>query len=265
MIYSILKGRMCNQMFQIAAAYALAIDNDDKLLCSKNTSGDYTPTELQNAKYRTTIFKNVDFGFFDVNGQPHTDPRDQSFSPIKHTNNICLSGYYQSEKYFLHRKREIEGLFAPSGSLRELMHKKYDKLLKKPNTCSVHIRRGDYLKLQDYHYNLTKEYYDHCFDNMPKDTLYVFFSDDQQWCKETYKHMNAVHIDTGFDVLDFYIMSNMKNNIIANSSFSWWAAWLNINESKKVFAPKRWFGPKNAHLDTKDLIPTRWEILDVEN
>lgn len=82
------------------------------------------------------------------------------------------------------------------------------------------------------------------------------------WCKQTFSDVDATFVETGFDVLDFYLMSKMKNNIIANSSFSWWATWLNENCDKRVIAPKNWFGPKNQNLSTIDLIPNSWEIVD---
>ena len=74
--------------------------------------------------------------------------------------------------------------------------------------------------------------------------------------------MNASFINTGFDVLDFYLMSYMKNNIIANSSYSWWAAWMNDNQNKKVLAPSVWFGEKNSNFSTRDITPERWEKID---
>ena len=72
---------------------------------------------------------------------------------------------------------------------------------------------------------------------------------------------NYVFIEKQDDVLDLYLMSKITNNIIANSSFSWWAAWLNENEDKVVVAPKVWFGPKNQHLNRKDLTPEEWILV----
>jgi hypothetical protein len=264
MIYINLKGRMCNQMFQIAAAKALSIDNDVDFVCSNSVSG-ISPTINQTKKYRKTIFEKIKFQNF-TNQQKiiHHGSPDFSYKEIIYQDNICLTGYYQSENYFKHRKDEIHKLFECPEKIRKFIFKNFDHLISNPNTCSVHIRRGDYLKLKEYHTNLTSEYYNSCFKKT-KDKHLVFFSDDIEWCKTTFQQQKATFVNTKSDIIDFYIMSFMKNNIIANSSFSWWAAWLNNNKSKKVFAPKKWFGPKNAHLDAKDLIPTKWEVLDVKN
>ena len=79
--------------------------------------------------------------------------------------------------------------------------------------------------------------------------------------QKTFKGDNNIFIEKQDDVLDLYLMSKIKNNIIANSSFSWWAAWMNENKDKKVVAPSVWFGPKNMHLSKEDLIPKEWKVL----
>jgi hypothetical protein len=106
-----------------------------------------------------------------------------------------------------------------------------------------------------------KEYYDRAKEHFTNNHVFVFFSDDIGWCKETFKDGNNIFIEKQDDVLDLYLMSRIPNNIIANSSFSWWAAWLNNNASKKVIAPSSWFGPSNNHLKIakKDLIPDVWQ------
>ena len=261
MIKVLLKGRMGNQMFQIAAAQALASKNSDEFLCDVNIMG-IKPTDLETEKHRATIFKKVPFCNLTNFRNLHNDSENFEFSPIEYKNEICLSGYYQSEKYFLSDKVKIKNLFSAPDRLKSIIEKRFCNLLSKENTCSVHIRRGDYLKFKDYHNNLTKQYYLNCFDIIGSDNHFVFFSDDIEWCKETFSDMNASFINTGFDVLDFYLMSYMKNNIIANSSYSWWAAWMNDNQNKKVLAPSVWFGEKNSNFSTRDITPERWEKID---
>jgi hypothetical protein len=73
--------------------------------------------------------------------------------------------------------------------------------------------------------------------------LFIVCSDDMAWCKDNFKGANFVFIEGEMDIIDLLIMSKCKNQIIANSSFSWWSAWLNTNKSKKVIAPAQWFGP----------------------
>ena len=96
------------------------------------------------------------------------------------------------------------------------------------------------------------------FDSLKNDTDYfLVFSDDIEWCKNNITGDNIVYIDSEIDYIDLYLMARCDNNIIANSSFSWWGAWLNKNENKKVVAPTLWFGQVVGE-DTNDIIPENW-------
>ena len=237
MICVSLKGRMCNQMFQMAAAKALSLDNNTGFVCSNIISG-ITPTNLETKKHRMTIFNQIDFTNFSTNNRSfHDDSGDFSYKQIDYRENLCLTGYYQSEMYFKHRAEDITSLFKCPEKIEKFLFKKFQKILDNKETCAVHVRRGDYLKYKDFHNNLGTSYYSACFEEMNQKHL-VFFSDDIQWCRENFKNLNASFINTGSDVIDFYLMSKMQNNVIANSSFSWWAAWLNQNKNKTVLAPK---------------------------
>lgn len=261
MIYVMLRGRLCNQMFQIAAAKALAIDNNTRFVCHDTPIG-IIPTKKESEAYNQTIFKKINFERLKpMNYIVHRDASDFSYKKINFVNNILLDGYYQSEKYFSHHKEEIIKLYECPVNLKKEIDKDFLSLLERKDTCSVHVRRGDYLKYKDNHNNLSIDYYEKCF-NEKKESHFVFFSDDIEWCKENFKNKDATFINTNSDIVDFYLMSRMKNNIIANSSFSWWAAWINKNKDKHVIAPKKWFGPKNNHLYTGDIIPNDWEIID---
>lgn len=174
---------------------------------------------------------------------------------------MCLSGYYQSFKYFDHLRNDIIDLFEPSKLMIEQMKQQFSLLLSENNTCSVHVRRGDYLKYKNCHHNLSDKYYKNAMSDMGKNMRFVFFSDDIEWCRTTFSDFSEDFINTGDDLLDFWLMSYMKNNIIANSSYGWWSAYLNLNEDKKIICPKNWFGPANSHLNTFDLFPKEWKIL----
>ena len=95
---------------------------------------------------------------------------------------------------------------------------------------------------------------------MPKDSVFVIFSDDIPWCKANFPDIpeKFVFIEGNSDHEDLLLMSLCNNVIIANSTFSWFAAWLNNNANKKVIAPAKWFGDAYAHYDTTDLIPESW-------
>jgi 5'(3')-deoxyribonucleotidase len=94
---------------------------------------------------------------------------------------------------------------------------------------------------------------------MPKNSIFLIFSDDIEWCKENFPNISDkfIFIEGNKDYEDLYIMSKCKNNIISNSTFSWWGAWLNQNENKKVVAPLKWFGSSINH-NTKDLYCDGW-------
>jgi hypothetical protein len=122
---------------------------------------------------------------------------------------------------------------------------------------SLHVRRTDYVTSNGYHPVQSIEYYKNAIDIIG-DYDYIFvFSDDIQWCKDNLKFKNMVFMEGFSDIEDLHIMSLCQNNIIANSSFSWWGAWLNIHPEKKIIAPTNWFG-EQANLNTSDMIPSDW-------
>lgn len=178
------------------------------------------------------------------------------------TRNCVFVGYWQTEKYFKHIRSELlnDFSFHPGDTKFEKMkielkgHKDY---------VSIHIRRCDYLKnpeiygdlsATNYYYN-AKKYISTRVNN----PIYVYFSDDIQWVKENFKDKNGIYIEENlFDDYqvwyDMCLMSCCANNIIANSSFSWWAAWLNQNENKNIISPEPWF----LNCDMSDIYCEKW-------
>ena len=261
MITCEMMGRLCNQMLIAAAAHSLALDNNDKAVFPYGISG-ITPTDKETVLHRNTIFRNLqytkDLSFIK---NVHIEPPDQSYAQIEYKPNLLIRGYFQSEKHFVHNRQAILDLFRPQQAALSFLDQKYSEIINNKKYTSVHIRRGDYLKYADFHAIMGKEYYDEAMSRFPKSTKFVFFSDDIEWCKETFGSRH-IYIENQEDVLDLYLMSKIKNNIIANSSFSWWGAWLSELEDKKVLTPPVWFGPKNTHLTMKDLIPDSWEMVE---
>jgi hypothetical protein len=138
-------------------------------------------------------------------------------------------------------------------------------LIEESESVSIHVRRGDYVnnpKVNEYHGSLQSDYYLKAIEvinNKVSDSKFYIFSDDIEWVRDNmFGDLNAVFVKTTSDEEDMYLMSKCKHNIIANSSFSWWGAYLNSNESKLVVAPVQWF--KNAEMNEKtlDLVPTNW-------
>jgi len=171
------------------------------------------------------------------------------------TKNVLLNGYFQSEKYFKDHETDIREYFsAPT---------EFEK-----GVCSIHVRRGDYLLYPTKHPVVTAKYITSATEYIVGTTTCRYFrvySDDIHWCKE---NLSFLVPDTTVDFmprqvnprLDMMAMSRCEHNIIANSTFSWWGAWLNPNPDKIVISPSasNWFGPGNAHLDTSDIIPEKW-------
>ncbi len=251
-------GRLGNQMFIAAAAHSLALDNDDKVVYPNFLNG-IIPTTREISIHRRTILRKLKYtdnlSFVE---NVYSEPPDHSYAEIPYKKNMFLRGYFQSEKYFKHNRQEILDLFEPQQEVERFLLKKYSNLIENKKCVSIHVRRGDYLKLSEFHAILGERYYDVARENFSSEHTFVFFSDDIEWCKQTFPGDKNVFIEKQDDVLDLYLMSKITNNIIANSSFSWWAAWLNEDENKVVVCPKEWFGPRNQHLCRKDLTPDNW-------
>lgn len=238
-----------NQMFNVAAAYALAWrDGCEVRLPCLNDSNKY-------GKAINSIFKNVcKLPVYEI----HQEFIEKSFNfeefP-KVAKNTKIKGYFQSEKYFYNFGDQIKLLFSPDNETLSYIRERYSNLLEDNSTVSVHVRRGDYVKLTDVHGLLCMNYYEEAMLRFPNHK-FVMFSDDIEWCKENFR--NCTFIEGESEVIDFYLMSFMKSNVIANSTFSWWSAWLNSNPDKIVIAPSKWFGPESIHLNTSDIIPKGW-------
>jgi len=180
--------------------------------------------------------------------------------------NNYIEGYFQSEKYFNNVKEVLLKQFKIKHSLSDYTKSIQKKIINTNNSCSIHVRRGDYLdsKFFNVHGICDLEYYlnsiRYLVDNYGE-CNYFIFSDDIDWCKNNLKINNAFYIDSSEARIpheDMYLMSLCNYNIIANSSFSWWAAWLNKNSSKVSIAPKQWFADSKLQKQTKDLFCEDW-------
>jgi hypothetical protein len=247
-----LLGGLGNLMFQTAAIHSLAIDSGDDVVCD---SSNVVKIHNHLDTYKTNILRNVSYGPTITNTQ-YNEPYFH-YNKIPYSEGLGISGYFQSEKYFQHNREKILDLFSVDDVNGEYINKKYCNVLRN-DTCSIHIRRGDYLGLSHIHPPCSLDYYLEAIKQLPEGTVFLVFSDDLDWCKENLNFSHLIHfVEGNTDYQDMWLMSLCDNNIIANSSFSWWGAWLNQNPNKKVIAPKVWFGPSVQH-NTQDLIPETW-------
>lgn len=239
-------GRLGNLLFQVASLESYAREHGFR---ARYFHTDVTP------KYASTILSGVSWEaptserFWDVR---HPYFEYVSLPVVKASTRFHPPTYLQSEKYF--NPDVARSLFFLRDTMKQRILAWYPEL---PECVSLHVRRGDYLKIQDCHPVLHKEYYEEAIKLLGNDRKYAIFSDDPDWCRVNLNIPNSVIVRGNTDEEELYMMSLCSDNIIANSSFSWWGAYLNLNPHKRVVAPLRWFGPK-LPLNTKDLIPHTW-------
>lgn len=254
MVSATLMGGLGNNLFQIATAFAISNQYEEELIFDFE-SVVYGHKSIKN--YLKNIFRKLNF--VETNKTIENVYYEPNFhhTKIEYSKNMKLHGYFQSEKYFAHLRKKVLDLFEIDYESFNYIQTKYEPILSN-DTCSIHVRRGDYLGLEDFHPPCNIEYFNQSKKYFDKNTLYLIFSDDINWCKENFKDDNVVFIENNENYIDLYLMSMCKNNIIANSSFSWWGAWFNKNPNKKVISPKKWFGGSYNHLNTNDLYCKNW-------
>lgn len=268
MITSYLQGGLGNQMFQIAVAYSHAKKNSDTAVFDLNNS--HTPHQGQNiSKYRNNIFSGFNHmdNVYDLCSNTFSQP-GHSFCEIPYNQNQQLQGFYQSEKFFINNKTELIELFRTglihsnhTSNIWIMVNNELNNLrstLNKP-IVSIHIRRGDYLKFLGVHDPCPVGYYNESLELMREkigDFHAYFVSDDIEWCKDVFNGHGSFSTNKD-EIEDMILMINCDHNIIANSSFSWWSAYLNDNTEKVVIGPEKWFGPRGPQ-DQQDIIPKGW-------
>jgi len=292
MIIVKLQGGLGNQMFQYAIGRKLSILNKTELKLDLNFLLDRTPRpNFTYRDYNLNIFNlKVEFAtqeqikpfvnypdnkikrkiytyLFLGKNNKYINEKQPTCEPdiFKLTGNIYLDGYWQTEKYF----SDIKNILYNDFTIKIPQDKKNQEIaeiIKNSNSVSIHIRRGDYIEnKQTYnvHGVCDLDYYNNCINLLLKqieNPHFFIFSDDHQWATENLKLDYPItfvdHNDGSKNYEDLRLMSQCKHNIIANSSFSWWGAWLNQNPDKIVYAPQKWFN--DSSKNTKDLIPDQW-------
>ncbi len=291
MIITKLFGGLGNQMFQYAFGRYLSIKNrcelkfDISWFRNKNAIG-------TNRKYSLNIF-NIDekfasvkeinklkykFNFiplikilrlfnknYNIYKSSYYPEKGSCFNPVIHSlikKDIYIEGYWQSEKYFMEIQDIIKNDFTikinPVQNIKKLLNE-----IKKNNSVSIHIRRGDYITnpvTNKFHGVCSLGYYYEAIkiiNKKIKNSVYIIFSDDPGWVKKNFKIKNKSKIIEGnADYDDLRLMQNCKHHITANSSFSWWGAWLAENKNKIIIVPKKWFN--DSSKGTGDLLPGSW-------
>lgn len=179
---------------------------------------------------------------------------------------MYLWGYWQSYKYFEDIKTKILSDFIFNECLDE-KNKMIMEMISNTNSVSLHIRRGDYVDNKIVENICTNIYYKNAVEYIMKNVQnpkFFIFSNDIEWCKEKFLLDNVVYVDNSGEnsYKDMQLMSKCKHNIIANSTFSWWGAYLNQNADKIVICPNKWFNISAYHMD--DIYPEDWIKMKIE-
>jgi len=239
MITAMLDGGLGGRMFQIAAAYALALDNNDE--CAFNFSMGSMSQDHPLLTYRNNVYRKLKDLPDGWQWKYHYNERRYNYDKIPYYKDLILQGFFASELYFNHRRKEIIELFKDKETIDTIK-------LDFKNSVSLHVRRGDYLVNASH--ICSEDYYNKALKFMDSETridhIYII-SDDIPWCKETFKDPRIIFIEGVPDYIDFYIQTLCTNNIISNSTFSRWGTYLNENADKIVCAPAVWFGSQIAN------------------
>ena len=256
-------GRLGNQMFQYAATLGISRYNGVSFIVPNHNEVvvDGLGNNLRIELFDCFDIKPENTGILKTNYVVQETGFEFDASVLSSSGQVdyTLHGFFQTEKYFKHCARELREQFTFKKEIvdecKEIVESCFD------NPIALHIRRGDFLINSGNHHNQSLEYYEEALKKFDANRQVVIFSDDPDWCME-----QALFADDRFIVSqaagpyhDLYMMTQCSDFIIANSTFSWWGAWL--ANTGKVIAPKKWFGPNNAHLNTKDLYCSDWEIL----
>ena len=172
---------------------------------------------------------------------------------------VSLYGYFQTEKYFEHIADSIREDYTFHDEVQSNCEETMDGM---DNAISLHVRRTDYVQKSQDHPPCPLDYYEEALSHFDKDRQVIIFTDDIAWCKgqRIFQPERFLISETMNNVYDMCLMTLCSDYIIANSSFSWWGAWLSKNSNAKVIAPKRWFGNNGytAKNNTVDICPDHW-------
>lgn len=272
-------GRLGNQMFQFASTLGVAENINVEARfplenCSNSQmSGPFDPALGHNMDVKCDLTEcfSIDPSYFiparEIPVRYIYHEQDFGYNrEIEHLVDFCsLHGYFQTEKYFSKYKELILSQFDFKQSYKDSASAYMENIRnnsKSPRIASIHVRRGDYVMSPEHHPVCSLEYYEKAISEIEQgeDVKFIVFSDDPEWCRGVFSGDSYVISDLNNPYIEMCTMSMCDDNIIANSSFSWWAAWLNTNKDKKVIAPSKWFGPL-LNKNTSDVYCKGWKII----
>ncbi len=282
MIITKLKGGLGNQMFQYSTGIMLSQKTSTALLLDiswfhkpkndieRNFDLNQFNITAKEVVYKQGIIESIKKSFNQKILNNHHFDFEPKFlqeieTKIKQNKNVYIEGYFQSEENFKEIRETLLKELSLKDEFKSDEFKKLEQQFKNEESVSVHIRRGDYTKnpsVTKYHGICSVEYYQNAIkeiQNKTSNPIFYFFSDDPKWIEENFPQKENFKIISGKNLSaseELFLMSVCKHNIIANSTFSWWSAWLNQNHDKVVISPTPWVDKSpNPH---KNIIPKTW-------
>jgi hypothetical protein len=265
MIVTKIRGGLGNQLFTYAAGRSLALENDTDLLLDISWyAAGGREFLLDEFCIEGSISRQDHSGSADGVGlnQPQWNFELGFRQPDQ---DRFISGWWQSERFFEPNAETIKQDLQPRDQDVTRHAKTLTDQYRVDNGAlvSIHCRRGDYVHLsaQDKFHLIGAGYYDRAKSVFPSSTRFIVFSDDPEWCEDNLADSRTRVVDVKDPVLSFVAMQSCDHHIIANSTFSWWAAWLSETEDTIVVTPpqQQWFGSELAKVhDTSDMLPQRW-------
>ena len=257
-------GRLANQMFQYASLKGIARKHGyEYCIPPLEVFGQNDPLVKASELNIYNVFDIGKNNTINILRNPMLQERMHEFDKELFNScpdNIDLYGYYQSPKYFEHIKDEIKSDFTFSKEVEAICSEMFDSIHSDQKVISVHLRRTDYT-VNPNHPVQPMSYYEQALKKFDKTDKILVFSDDPAWCKEQELFADdSIMISEGNDAdIDLCLMSKCNYHIIANSSFSWWGAWL--ADSEHVIAPMDWFADSCAGKSVRDMTFKNWTWL----
>lgn len=269
----LIQGGLGNQLFQIFALMSYCIENSCNIVF---------PSHMQHwDKYRHPYWDSIFYGLknyiqpnnFIASFNEYNEPHFHYSKIPLFTTSTKMNGYFQSEIYFKTHFEKICNLL----SIREKQSHIKETYIHSENSVSLHFRMGDFVN-PDHHPIMSDSYYvnslKHLIDKTKREEWNVYYACEKEDdnlvltrinnIKQHFKHVTFIKIPNEIDDWEqMLLMSCCSHNIIANSSFSWWSAYLNNNKEKIVCTPSVWFGPAKKSLNLKDLHPEEWIKIQV--
>lgn len=259
------QGRLGNQLFIISTALAYAWDHDFK------------PRFPALNESKNQLSYNRDKFFFRLNAEPVPYKIHYNYAPKRNVYakiptysnyfNVSLKGLFFSWKYFHHHEKELIAIYEPSPEIMDYLEGKYKDLIERDDTVAVHVRTYSQWLHKGGLCFLGMNFFKHAFENYPKEATFVIFSDRINWCIHNFPRefpdRYFVFIQGNDHIEDLYLMSMMKHQILSNSTYSWWAAYLNKNPMKLVTAPEHYL-KRTQFWPPEDFYLPEWKIVSYD-